>query len=45
MTLGGVRKDLGEPVGLSLRAQVDLIVTGKRYEALGEPRSEAPETP
>jgi uncharacterized membrane protein len=31
-------RSVGEPIQLSLRAQVDLMVTGTRYEALGEER-------
>ena len=32
-------RSLGETVQLSLRARIDLMVTGTRYETLGEPRS------
>jgi predicted metalloprotease len=31
-------RSVGEPIQVSLRAQVDLMVTGTRYEALGEQR-------
>ena len=32
-----VSREIGEPVQLALRAQVDVMVTGKRYRALGKP--------
>lgn len=32
-------RDLGEAVQLSLRARIDLMVTGTRYETIGEARS------
>jgi hypothetical protein len=38
-------KSLGEPVSLSLRARVDLRVTGSRYEALGDVRLSDPGDP